>query len=92
MRKMPPGGELERAVERRRLQQEKWERDGERPLGRNLALVGLGWLVVVPALLGALAGHALDYHAGSGVTFTLAFIFAGIILGCWIAWSHVRRS
>jgi hypothetical protein len=57
-----------------------------------LALVGLGWLVVVPALLGALGGHVLDTHAGTGVTFTFAFIFAGIVLGCWLAWSHVRRS
>ena len=92
MSKPRPDGELQRAVERRRARRDKWEREGERPLGRNLALVGLGWLVVVPALLGALAGHVLDSHAGTGVTFTLAFIFAGIALGCWFAWSHVRRS
>ena len=93
MTKPPPDGELERAVERRRERRAKWEREGERPLARNMALVGtLGWLVVVPAVLGALGGHVIDHHARTGVTFTLALIFAGTALGCWLAWSHVRRS
>ena len=93
MSKPRPDGELERAVERRRKRRAEWEREGERPLARNLALVGtLGWLIVVPALLGALGGHLLDHHAGTGVTFTLALILAGVVLGCWLAWSHVRRS
>ena len=87
-----PDGELERAVERRRSRHEKWRKEGERPMARNLALVGLGWLVVVPALLGALLGHILDTHAGTGVAFTLALILGGVGLGCWFAWSHVRRS
>jgi ATP synthase protein I len=88
-----PDGELQRAVERRRARRDKWQREGERPLARNLALVGtLGWLIVVPALLGAFVGQALDHHADSGVTFTFALIFAGIVLGCWLAWSHVSRS
>ncbi len=86
-------GDLKRAVERRRARRDRWLREGERPLARNLALVGtLGWLIVVPALLGALAGHALDRRAGTGVTFTSALIFAGVAIGCWLAFSHVRRS
>ena len=87
-----PDGELARAVERRRARQEKWKREGERPLGRNLALIGLGWLIVVPALLGALLGHVIDGHAGTGVAFTFALILAGVGLGSWFAWNHVRRS
>jgi ATP synthase protein I len=93
MKKARPNGELERAVERRRARDEKWRREGERPLARNLALVGtLGWLIVVPALLGTLLGRALDRLAGTGITLTSAFVFVGVAVGCWLAWSHVRRS
>ena len=93
MNKPRPDGELERAVERRRVRDERWQREGERPLARNLALVGtLGWLIVVPALLGALGGRALDKVAGTGITLTAALLLVGVVLGCWLAWSHVRRS
>lgn len=92
MTKPRPDGGLQRAIERRREQRERWKRDGERPLGRHLALVGLGWLIVVPALLGAAIGHGVDTHAGTGVAFTFALILAGVGLGCWLAWTHVRRS
>ena len=87
-----PDGQLERAAERHRARRDKWNREGERPIGRNLALVGLGWLIVVPALLGALLGHVIDSHAGTGVAFTFALIVGGVGLGAWLAWSHVRRS
>ena len=91
--KAPPNGELQRAAERRRARAEKWQREGERPLARNLAMVGtLGWLIVVPALLGTLAGRALDKVAHTGIAMTAALLFAGVVLGCWLAWSHVRRS
>ena len=93
MTKERPDGELEQAVERRRAREEKWRREGERPLARNLALVGtLGWLIVIPALLGAFGGRALDRWAGTGVTFTSALICVGIALGCYLAWTHVRSS
>jgi ATP synthase protein I len=93
MKKTRPNGELERAVERRRARDEKWQREGERPLARNLALVGtLGWLIVAPALLGTLVGRGLDRLAGTGITLTAAFVFVGVAVGCWLAWSHVRRS
>ena len=87
-----PDSELQRAVERRRIRRDKWNREGERPLARNLALVGLGWLIVVPGLLGALVGHIIDTHAATGVAFTFALIVAGVGLGSWLAWTHVRRS
>jgi ATP synthase protein I len=88
-----PDGELERAVERRRTRDEKWKREGERPLARNLALVGtLGWLIVVPALLGTFAGRELDRALGMGVTFTSAFMCLGILLGCYLAWKRVRSA
>ena len=40
---------LAEPVRRRRARRERWQREGERPLGHNLAMIGvLGWLVVTP--------------------------------------------
>lgn len=88
-----PEIDLERAVAKRRARADAWRRDGERPLARNLALVGtLGWLVVVPALIGTFVGRALDRRAGTGVTFTSALMCVGIALGCWLAWGRMRSA
>ena len=85
--------ELDQAVELRKARRESWRREGERPLAANLALAGtLGWLVVLPALLGVLVGRWLDRKTGSGVTFTSAFMSAGLAAGCWLAWKRVRLS
>lgn len=85
--------DLDDAVERRRARHESWKREGERPLAANLALVGtLGWLIVVPALLGTLVGRWLDRKTGMGVTFTSALMGLGVIAGCWLAWKRVRVS
>lgn len=87
------GKDLEQAVERRRARRESWKREGERPLAANLALVGtLGWLIVIPALLGTLAGRWLDRKTGMGVTFTAALMTIGVVFGCWLAWKRVRQS
>ncbi len=88
-----PNGQLEKAVERRRARADRWRSEGERPLGRNLALAGaLGWLVVVPTLLGAFSGRALDRSLGTGVTFSAALMCVGLVLGCWLAWRRMRSA
>lgn len=85
--------DLGEAVERQRARREAWKRQGERPLAANLAMAGtLGWLVVVPTLLGTLAGRWLDRKTGMGVTFTSAFMGAGLVAGCWLAWKRARLT
>lgn len=85
--------DLDDAIARRRARRRVWEREGERPLARNLALVGtLGWLVVVPTLLGAFIGRWIDRRAGTGITFTSALLCIGIAAGCWIAWRRVQEA
>lgn len=86
-------GRLNDAVARRHRQRQIWQASGERPLARNLAMVGfLGWVVVLPALLGVLAGRWLDEWLGSGITLTAALLFAGLALGCWFAWGRIRKE
>jgi ATP synthase protein I len=85
--------DLDEAVERRRARRDEWRRTGERPLASNLAMVGtLGWLIVVPALIGTFVGRWLDRRTGMGVTFTSALMCLGIMVGCWFAWKKVKSA
>jgi ATP synthase protein I len=84
-RSPPPHRLLEDGIERRRRQRARWEHEGERPLAQNLAMIGsLGWLIVVPTLVSLFVGRWL--------TFTAAFLFAGIAVGSWLAWQRMHRG
>jgi ATP synthase protein I len=88
----PPHRPLEEGIERRRAQRARWEREGERPLAKNLAMIGsLGWLIVVPTLLGIFAGRWIDRRMGGGLTFTAALLFLGTTLGAWLAWQRIQH-
>lgn len=85
--------ELEDAVERRRTRRARWEKEGERPLWKNLSMVGaLGWLVVTPTLLGVFAGRRLDERLGTGVTLSGALTFLGACLGFYLAWRRMNEE
>lgn len=79
---------------RRRVERERrWKREGDPSLARQFARVGvLGWLVVVPALLGIALGRWLDHLFDSGVFYGGALLFAGICLGCWSGWRWMQES
>lgn len=79
------------AVRLRREREERWRRQGERSIGQNFALIGaLGASVVVPTLLGILAGRWIDHRFHSGVFWTAALLVAGLATGCVLAWQQVR--
>lgn len=60
---------------------------------QGLSLVGaIGWMVSLPAVLGALAGGWLDTRFASGVFWTLSLLLTGLVLGCASAWRHARRE
>jgi ATP synthase protein I len=85
--------ELEEGIKRRREQRDRWEREGERPVALNLAMIGaLGWLIILPTLAGIFAGQWLDRREGTGVTFTAALLVAGVALGAVLAWQKMHRS
>lgn len=84
---------LSGSVRRRRERREHWQREGERPMGRNLALIGaLGRLVIVPTLAGLFAGRWLDEWAGGGIFWTAALLFAGVVLSGWLAWNRIEQE
>ncbi len=60
---------------------------------QGLNLVGsVGWMTVLPALLGAFTGRWIDGRSGTGVFWTLSLLFLGLALGCAGAWRHVSRE
>ena len=74
-------------VRRRAGSAQRWLRDGDPTLARQFAAVGvLGWIIVVPALLGVWLGRWLDRWLATGITFTAALLMLGILLGGWSAW------
>ena len=88
-----PPERLHEAVRQRRERRERWQREGERSLGQNLAMIGvLGWTIVTPTLLGIFLGRWLDRRFGSGVFWTLGLLVVGLAIGCVLAWKRVQRA
>jgi ATP synthase protein I len=84
---------LGEAVRKRQERRELWQREGERSLGQNLAMIGaLGWTIVVPILLGIFVGRWLDRTFGSGIFWTLGLLFAGLAVGCTFAWKRMHSE
>ncbi len=85
--------QLGRVVRTREERRARWQREGERSLGQNLAMIGsLGWTIVVPTLIGIFAGRWLDRHFGMGIFWTLGLLVAGLALGCTFAWKRMHSD
>lgn len=85
--------EMETAVQLRRQREEFWRRTGERPLWRNVSMIGaLGWLIVTPTLLGVLIGRWLDVRFGTGIFWSGALIMLGAALGGYLAWQRIEKE
>lgn len=86
-------GKLKDAVRVREHRVEEWKTSGERPLWRNLSMIGaLGWLIVVPTLLGVLAGRWLDTRLGTGIFWSGALIVLGAAYGGYLAWQRIDKA
>jgi ATP synthase protein I len=85
--------EMQRAVRLREERDERWKREGERSIWQNLSMIGsLGWLIVAPTLLGIALGRWLDSVFDTGITFSGAMIFLGVLFGSYLAWQRVRKQ
>jgi ATP synthase protein I len=81
---------LEEAVRTRQERRERWQHEGERSLGQNLAMIGaLGWTIVLPILIGIFTGRWLDRHFDTGIFWTLGLLVAGLAIGCAFAWQRM---
>lgn len=85
--------EMTKAVEQRVRRVKHWEDFGERSIGQNLSMIGsLGWLVILPTLLGLGLGRYLDQTFGTGIFWSAAFIFLGVAFGSYLAWRHIKEE
>ena len=71
----------------------RWLRDGDPNVARRLAQIGvLGWMIVVPMLIGVFAGRWLDGAFHSGLFWTAPLLMVGAALGCWSAWKWMQGA
>jgi len=85
--------EFEARLRSRRRLMEKGRGESGRSFWSYLGLIGVvGWSVVVPMVLGILAGLWLDRRFEAGYKWTLALMLLGLCIGCLNAWRMITRE
>jgi len=81
---------MHRAVQLRELRRKQ---AGEQPIWKNLSMIGgFGWLIIVPTLLGVLLGRWLDQTLATGILFSSALIFLGVVVGGYFVWQRINKE
>ena len=84
---------LVRGIRLRGDRHRRWLREGEPSVAHRLAQIGvLGWIIIVPMLIGIFAGRWLDQHFDSGLFWTAPLLLAGTALGAWSAWKWMQSA
>ncbi len=52
----------------------------------------VGWLVMIPTLLGLLLGIYLDRMFPGNISWTVTFLIVGLVIGCLNAWLWITRE
>lgn len=85
--------ELSRIIRTKSSRKLKAKRSGDPGVWFGLGMMGLiGWSIAIPTFLGALLGFWLDKHVPARSSWTLTFLFIGLIVGCINAWYWVRKE
>ena len=82
---------LAKSVRTRRERRERALSDTRSWLSTFATAGALGWLFVVPTLVGAFLGRAADRHWGTGIFWSATLIFVGACLGAWALWRRVQE-
>jgi ATP synthase protein I len=84
---------LVKEVRLRRERRQRWLGEGNTSVARRLAQIGvLGWIIVVPMLIGVFVGRWLDRTFNSGLFWTAPLLMLGLALGCWSAWKWMKSA
>lgn len=84
---------LVKGIRLRVARHQRWLSEGDPSVARRLAQIGvLGWIIVVPMLIGVFAGRWLDQKFNSGLFWTGPLLMLGLALGCWSAWKWMKSS
>lgn len=86
-------GSMAESVGRKAERRLAARRAGDRGIWFGLGMFGLvGWAVAVPTVAGTALGVWLDARLGDRISWTLTFLFVGVVLGCLNAWFWVKRE
>jgi ATP synthase protein I len=89
----PEQDPLFKGIQRRAERFRRWQAEGDPSVARRLAQIGvLGWIIVVPMLIGVFAGRWLDQKFHSGIFCTAPLLMLGAVLGCWSAWKWMQST
>ncbi|MGD2112078.1 MAG: AtpZ/AtpI family protein [Gammaproteobacteria bacterium] len=94
----PAGGgsrkdRLGEQVGRRAARRQRAREAGQRTAWFGLGMFGLvGWSVAIPTLVGIGIGLWLDRRWPGQASWTLTFLFIGVVLGCLNAWYWIRQE
>jgi ATP synthase protein I len=84
---------LVKGVRLRGERHQRWLHEGAPSVARRLAQIGvLGWIIVVPMLIGVFVGHWLDQEFNSGLFWTAPLLMLGLALGCYSAWKWMKNA
>ena len=84
---------LVKGVRLRGKRHQRWLREGDPSVARQLARIGaLGWIIVVPMLIGIFIGHWMDHKFYTGLFWTAPLLMLGLALGCWSAWKWMNNA
>jgi ATP synthase protein I len=89
----PDDDPLLKNIRLRSQRRDRARSEGEPGTMRRLAEIGvLGWIIVVPVLLGLFVGRWLDTLTQLHLLFTTVLIIGGLGLGLWSAWRWMNRQ
>jgi len=80
-------------IERKEKRKLRAQRKKGQGIWFGLGLFGvIGWSVMIPTVIGIAVGIWADKKWPGPISWTLTFLFAGIILGCLNAWYWVDKE
>ncbi len=84
---------LVKGVRQRGERHRRWLREGDPSVAQRLAQIGvLGWIIVLPLLVGTFVGRWLDRMFNSGLLCTAPLLMLGLALGCWSEWKWMKSA
>ena len=87
-----PDGMAE-TVRRERQRRETWLSEGRFSVARFIGQIGvLGWIIIIPSLIGLFIGRWLDHRFHTGVFFSAPLLMIGAGLGFWSAWRWMHKQ
>jgi ATP synthase protein I len=81
------------AVRKQQDRYARWRAEGEPSLLRFVGQIGiLGWIIVLPTLVGMFVGRWFDRSFGTGIFWSATLLVLGVTLGFWSGWRWMHRQ